>query len=85
MVGKSLDDGRQRRGTPERDDTIPRQTIYLYSKLRHVKGEYVLPFHFNEKGKVYQIDANRIGYYCSTPGEPPRPSGFLEWLEWHLR
>jgi outer membrane protein assembly factor BamE (lipoprotein component of BamABCDE complex) len=84
MVGKSLDEVRRRYGTPEMDYTIPRQTIYLYSKLRNVKGEYVMLVHFNEEGKVYQIDADRIGYYCSTPGEPLHPSGFLEWLEWHL-
>ena len=64
--------------------TIPRQTMYWYSKLRNIKGEYIMAIHFSEEGKVYQIDADRIGHYCSTPGALPRPSSFLEWLEWYV-
>jgi SmpA / OmlA family len=64
--------------------TIPRQTNYWYSRLRNIKGEYVMLIHFSEEGRVYQIDANRIGHYCSTPGKLPRPSSLLEWLEWYV-
>jgi hypothetical protein len=84
MVGKSLDDVRKRYGAPPTAYTIPRQTMYWYSKLRNVKGEYVMLIHFNETGRVYQIDADRIGHYVSTPGEGPRPSSLLEWLEWYV-
>jgi hypothetical protein len=84
MVGKSLDDVRKRYGAPATAYTIPRQTMYWYSKLRNVKGEYVMLIHFNERGIVYQIDANRIGHYLRTPGEWPRPSSLLEWLEWYV-
>ena len=63
-------------------DTIPRQTMYWYSKLRNIKGEYVMAIHFSEQGKVYQIDAGRIGH-GGMPGEWPRPSNLLEWLEWY--
>jgi outer membrane protein assembly factor BamE (lipoprotein component of BamABCDE complex) len=84
MVGKSLDDVRKRYGAPTTAYTIPRQTLYWYSKLRNVKGEYVMAIHFSEENKVYQIDADRIGHYCSTPGELPRPSSLLEWLEWYV-
>jgi hypothetical protein len=52
--------------------------------MRSVKGEYVMNVHFDAMGKVYQIDAGRIGHYCGTPGQLPRPSGLLEWLEWNL-
>ncbi len=74
----------KRYGEPPIAYTIPRQTMYWYSKLRNVKGEYVMIIHFNEAGRVYQIDSNRIGHYCSTPGEHPRPSSLLEWLEWYV-
>jgi hypothetical protein len=84
MVGKSLEDVRKRYGAPPTAYTIPRQTMYWYSKLRNIKGEYIMAIHFSEKGKVYQIDANRIGHYCSTPGKLPRPSSLLEWLEWYV-
>jgi SmpA/OmlA family protein len=84
MVGKSLDDVRMRYGEPSIAYTIPCQTIYWYSKLRNVNGEYVMLIHFNEEGRVYQIDADRIGHYCSSPGERPRPSSLLEWLEWYV-
>jgi hypothetical protein len=83
MVGKSLDDLRTRYGAPTTVYTIPRQTMYWYSRLRNIKGEYVMAIHFNEEGRVYQIDADRIGHYCSTPGERPRPLSLLEWLEWY--
>ena len=84
MVGKSLDDVRKRYGAPPTAYTIPRQTMYLYSKLRNVEGEYVMLIHFSETGRVYQIDANRIGHYLRTPGKWPRPSSLLEWLEWYV-
>jgi hypothetical protein len=84
LDGKPLDDVRKRYGAPTTASTIPRQTIYWYSKLRNIKGEYVMAIHFSEAGRVYQIDANRIGHYCSTPGERPRPSSLLEWLEWYV-
>jgi len=84
MVGKSLDDVSTRYGAPTTAYTIPRQTMYWYSKLRNVKDEYVMAIHFSEEGKVYQIDANRIGHYCGTPGKMPRPSSLLEWLEWQV-
>ena len=83
MVGKSVDDVSKRYGAPTTAYTIPRQTMYWYSKLRNVKGEYVMAIHF-EEGKVYQIDAARIGHYCSTPGKLPRSSSLLEWLEWYV-
>jgi hypothetical protein len=84
MVGKSLDDVKKRYGSPSTAYTIPRQTMYWYSKLRNFKGEYVMLIHFSGEGRVNQIDANRIGHYCSTPGEWPRPSSLLEWLEWYV-
>jgi hypothetical protein len=84
MVGKSLDDVRNRYRAPSTACTIPRHTMYWYSKLRNVKGEYVMAIHFSEAGSVYQIDANRIGHYCSSPGKLPRPSSLLEWLEWYI-
>lgn len=84
MVGKSLDDVRKRHGSPTTVDTIPCQTMYGYSRLRNVKGEYVMLIHFSGEGRVYQIDANRIGHYCGTPGKMPRPSSALEWLEWYV-
>jgi SmpA / OmlA family len=83
-VGKSLDDVRKRYGAPPTAYTIPRQTMYWYSKLRNIKGEYIMLIHFSEAGRVYQIDAHRIGHYLRTPGEWPRPSSFLEWLEWYV-
>jgi hypothetical protein len=84
MVGKSLDDVRKQYGAPMTAYTIPRQTMYWYSKLRNTKGEYVMLIHFNELGRVYQIDADRIGHYLGTTGKWPRPSGLLEWLEWYI-
>jgi hypothetical protein len=84
MVGKSLADVRKRYGAPPTAYTIPRQTMYWYSRLRNGKGEYVMLVHFSREGRVYQIDANRIGHYCNTPGELPRPSSLLEWLEWYV-
>jgi hypothetical protein len=84
LLGKSLDDVRKRYGAPTTASTIPRQTMYWYSKLRNIKGEYVMAIHFSKKGTVYQIDADRIGHYCSTPGERPRPSSLIEWLEWYV-
>jgi outer membrane protein assembly factor BamE (lipoprotein component of BamABCDE complex) len=84
MVGKSLDDVRKRYGAPSTAYTIPRQTMYWYSKSRNIKGEYIMAIHFSEEGRVYQIDADRIGHYCSTPGERPRPSSLLQWLEWYV-
>lgn len=84
MVGKSLDDVRKQHGGPPTAYTIPRQTTYRYSKVRNIKGEYVMAIHFNEAGRVYQVDADRIGHYLRTPGEWPRPSSFLEWLEWYV-
>ena len=71
-------------GSPPNAYTIPRQTMYWYTRLRNVKGEYVMLIHFDESGKVYQIDADRIGHYCATPGNSPRPSSFLEWFEWYV-
>jgi outer membrane protein assembly factor BamE (lipoprotein component of BamABCDE complex) len=71
-------------GPPLSIEPFPRQTMYWYSRLRNVKGEYVMLVHFSDAGKVYQIDADRIGHYCRAPGEPLHPSGFLEWLEWNL-
>ena len=84
MVGKSLEDVRERYGAPTTAYTIPRQTNYWYSRLRNVKGEYVMLIHFSGEGKVYQIDADRVGHYCSTPGKRPRTSSLLEWLEWYV-
>jgi outer membrane protein assembly factor BamE (lipoprotein component of BamABCDE complex) len=84
LVGKSLDDVKKRYSSPISAYTIPRQTMYWYSKLRNVKGEYVMLIHFSETGKVYQIDADRIGRYVRTPGEWPRPSSLLEWVEWYV-
>src|SRR4051794_26186382 len=46
----------KRYGEPPIAYTIPRQTMYWYSKLRNVKGEHVILIHFNEAGRVYQID-----------------------------
>ena len=43
-----------------------------------------MAIHFSEDGRVYQIDANRIAHYCRTPGEWPRSSSLLEWLEWYV-
>jgi hypothetical protein len=84
MVGKSLDDIRKLYGSPPIDYTIPRHTLYWYTKMRGIKGEYVMNVHFDANGKVYQIDAGRIGHYIGTPGQMPQPSGWLEWLEWNL-
>jgi hypothetical protein len=84
MIGKSLAEVRKRYGAPTTAYTIPRQKMYWYSKKRNVKGEYIMAIHFSEEGKVYQIDADRIGHYCSTPGELPRPSSLIEWLEWYV-
>jgi hypothetical protein len=84
MVGQSLDDVRKRYGAPPTAYTIPRQIMYWYSKLRNVKGESVMLIHFSEANRVYQIDAHRIGHYLRTPGEWPRPSSLLEWLEWYV-
>ena len=84
MVGKSLDDVRKRYGAPTTAYTIPRQVMYWYSNLRNVKSEYVMLIHFDEMGRVYQIDADRIGRYLRTPGTWPHPSSFLEWLEWYV-
>ena len=84
MAGKSLDDVKKRYGAPSTAYTIPRQTIFWYSMLRNVKGEYLMLIHFSGGGRVYQIDADRIGHYCSTPGKPPRASSLLEWLEWYV-
>jgi hypothetical protein len=84
VVGKSLDDVRKRYGAPPTAYTIPRQIMYSYSKLRNVKGEYIMLIHFSEADRVYQIDAHRIGHYLRTPGQWPRPSSLLECLEWYV-
>ena len=66
------------------DDLMPGDSRSKFCLIGTVKGEYVMAIHFSEEGKVYQIDAARIGHYCSTPGKLPRSSSLLEWLEWYV-
>lgn len=61
LIGGPLEEVRKRYGEPPSVYTIPWQTNYWYSRMRNVEGEYVMLIHFDEAGRVYQIDAQRIG------------------------
>lgn len=67
---------------PDQASRVPGGSLYWYSKMRGVKGEYVRSFLLDRKDSVVEIHAGRIGHYLGVPGESP--SSFLEWLEWYV-
>ena len=61
---------------------VPHVTLYWYSLMRNVKGEYVRSIVFDDDGLVRQVNGGRLGHYLGVEGE--RPASLLEYLEWYV-